>query len=65
MSLGGFELPSLTAYRELFGLCIAASTVAAVLALITRSPAAWALAGLAAATGLAACVQYVVRATRP
>ena len=33
VSLGGFELPSLTAYRELFGLCVAASTVAAVLAL--------------------------------
>ncbi|HVK73769.1 MAG TPA: CDP-alcohol phosphatidyltransferase family protein [Kofleriaceae bacterium] len=39
--------------------------LAALLALIAGSPAAWALAGLAAATGLAACVQYVARATRP
>jgi len=40
VGLGGFELPSLTAYRELFVLCVAAATVAAVLALtIPREPA--------------------------
>jgi MFS family permease len=33
ISLGGFELPSLTAYRLLFGMCVAAAFVAAGLAL--------------------------------
>jgi MFS family permease len=33
ITLGGYELPSLTAYRELFALCVAASAVAALLAL--------------------------------
>lgn len=33
VSLSGFELPSLTAYRELFVLCVIASTLAALLAL--------------------------------
>ncbi|CAI9404667.1 MFS transporter [Nocardioides sp. T2.26MG-1] len=41
VSLGGYELPSLTAYRELFVLCVAASTIAALLALtIPRERAA-------------------------
>jgi hypothetical protein len=31
--LGGFELPSLTAYRELFALCGGAAVLAAVVAL--------------------------------
>jgi MFS family permease len=33
ISLGGFELPTLTAYRELFGMCVAAAGIAALLAL--------------------------------
>jgi MFS family permease len=33
LSLGGFELPSLTAYRELFAMCVAAAGIAALLAL--------------------------------
>ena len=33
ISVGGFELPSLTAYRQLFAMCVVASFVAAALAL--------------------------------
>jgi MFS family permease len=33
INMGGFELPSLTAYRELFGMCVVASFIATGLAL--------------------------------
>ncbi len=33
ISVGGFELPSLDAYRQLFAMCVVASFVAAALAL--------------------------------
>jgi hypothetical protein len=38
--LGGFALPSLTAYRILFGICAGAAVLGAAIALIVPKPQA-------------------------